>query len=258
MTSLMAQVLHLARRSVLRTLRQPANWITPLIFPLALMAVNTGGLDAATHLPGFPTDSFLAFFLAFPFIQGALFATVNAGVDLARDIQTGFLNRLALTPMQSAALLVGHLGGVIAMGILQAVWYLTVGLAIGVRLESGVLGGVVIFVLAVLIVLAFGSFGALAALRTGSTEAVHSLFPVFFVFLFISSMNLPRNLIETRWFQVAASLNPVSYLIEAIRSLVIEGWNGQALALGFSVCIGLALVGLTLSSLSLRGRMART
>jgi ABC-2 type transport system permease protein len=253
-----AQVLHLARRSVLRTLRQPANWITPLIFPLALMAVNTGGLDAATSLPGFPSDSFLAFFLAFPFIQGALFATVNAGVDLARDIQTGFLNRLSLTPMQGAALLVGHLGGVIVMGFLQALWYLAVGLAVGVRIESGVLGALVIFVLAVLIVLAFGSFGALAALRTGSTEAVHSLFPVFFVFLFISSMNLPRNLIETDWFRVAASLNPVSYLIEAIRSLVIFGWDGQALALGFGVTIVLALVGLTLSSLALRRVMERT
>lgn len=256
--SLTSQVLHLARRSVIRTLRQPANWITPLVFPLALMAVNTGGLDAATSLPGFPSDSFLAFFLAFPFIQGALFATVNAGVDLARDIQTGFLNRLALTPMKSAALLVGHLGGVIALGFVQAVWYLTVGLAIGVRIETGVLGIVVIFVLAVLIVLAFGSFGALAALRTGSTEAVHSLFPVFFVFLFISSMNLPRDLIETDWFRVAASANPVSYLIEAIRSLVIVGWDGQALALGFSVCIGLIVVGLTLASLSLRTRMERT
>lgn len=253
-----AQVLHLARRSVIRTLRQPANWITPLVFPLALMAVNTGGLDAATRLPGFPTDSFLAFFLAFPFIQGSLFATVNAGVDLARDIQTGFLNRLALTPMQGSALLVGHLGGVIAMGFLQALWYLAVGLAIGVRLESGVLGGLVIFVLAVLIVFAFGAFGALAALRTGSTEAVHSLFPVFFVFLFISSMNLPRNLIETDWFRTAASLNPVSYLIEAIRSLVITGWDGQALALGFGIAIGLGIVGVTLASLSLRGRMART
>ncbi len=256
--TLASQVLNLARRSVIRTIRQPANWITPLIFPLALMAVNTGGLDAATSLPGFPTDSFLAFFLAFPFIQGALFSTVNAGVDLARDIQTGFLNRLALTPMQSAALLVGHLGGVIVMGVVQAIWYLAVGLAIGVRIEAGVLGTVVIFVLAVLIVTAFGSFGALAALRTGSTEAVHSLFPVFFVFLFISSMNLPRNLIETDWFRTAASLNPVSYLIEAIRSLVIEGWNGEALALGFGIAIGLSIVGLTLSSLSLRTRMERT
>jgi ABC-2 type transport system permease protein len=256
--TLSAQVLHLARRSVVRTARQPANWITPLVFPLALMAVNSGGLDAATDLPGFPSDSFLAFFLAFPFIQGSLFATVNAGVDLARDIQTGFLNRLALTPMQSAALLVGHLGGVIAMGFLQSVWYLAAGLAVGVRLESGVTGALVILVLAVLIVLGFGSFGALAALRTGSTEAVHSLFPVFFVFLFISSMNLPRNLIETEWFRIAASLNPVSYLIEAIRSLVITGWNGETLALGFAMAIGIAVVGLTLSSLSLRGRMERT
>ena len=256
--SLASQVLHLARRSVIRTLRQPANWITPLVFPLALMAVNSGGLQAATSLPGFPTDSYVAFFLAFPFIQGALFSTVNAGVDLARDIQTGFLNRLALTPMQSTALLVGHLGGVIVMGFVQAIWYLAVGLAIGVRIEAGVLGTVVLLVLAVLIVTAFGTFGALAALRTGSTEAVHSLFPVFFVFLFISSMNLPRNLIETDWFQTAASLNPVSYQIEAIRSLVIEGWNGEALLLGFSIVIGLAIVGLTLSSLSLRTRLART
>ena len=98
--------------------------------------------------------------------------------------------------MQSTALLVGHLGGVIVMGFVQAIWYLAVGLAIGVRIEAGVLGTVVLLVLAVLIVTAFGSFGALAALRTGSTEAVHSLFPVFFVFLFISSMNLPRNLIR--------------------------------------------------------------
>jgi ABC-2 type transport system permease protein len=256
--SLASQVLSLSRRSVIRTLRQPANWITPLIFPLALMAVNTGGLHAATALPGFPTDSFLAFFLAFPFIQGALFATVNAGVDLARDIQTGFLNRLSLTPMRNAALLVGHLGGVIVMGFVQAVWYLTVGLIIGVNIASGAAGALVIFALAVLIVLAFGSFGALAALRTGSTEAVHSLFPVFFVFLFISSMNLPRNLIETDWFRTAASLNPVSYLIEAIRSLVIVGWDAEALALGFGVAIGLSIVGLTLSSFALRGRMQRT
>jgi hypothetical protein len=71
-------------------------------------------------------------------------------------------------------------------------------------------------------------------------------------------MNLPRNLIETDWFQVAASANPVSCLIEAIRSLVIQGWNEEALALGFVFAIGLAIVGLTLSSLSLRTRLTRT
>ena len=85
-----------------------------------LLAVNSAGLSPATSLPGFPTDSFLAFFLALPFIQGALFATMNAGTDLARDIQTGFLNRLALTPLRGGALLVGQLGGIAVLGFVQA------------------------------------------------------------------------------------------------------------------------------------------
>ncbi len=63
-----------------------------------------------------------------PFIQGALFATLNGGADLARDIQTGFLNRLALTPMRGSAVLAGHLAGVVAQGIFQTTFYLVVGL----------------------------------------------------------------------------------------------------------------------------------
>ena len=128
------QIRTLARRSVVRTSRQPASVVFPLVFPLLLLAVNAGGLDAATRLPGFPTNSFVAFALAIPFIQGALFATMNAGTDLARDIQTGFLNRLSLTPMRGVALLAGQLGGVVTMGLVQAVVYLVVGLAVGVRL----------------------------------------------------------------------------------------------------------------------------
>ena len=112
--------MQLARRSVVRTLRQPANVIFPLVFPMLLLAVNSGGLRAETQLPGFPTHSFVAFALAVPFIQGALFATMNAGTDLARDIQTGFLNRLSLTPMSGIALLAGQLGGVVVLGIAQA------------------------------------------------------------------------------------------------------------------------------------------
>jgi ABC-2 type transport system permease protein len=223
-----------------------------------LLAVNSGGLKAETHLPGFPTNSFVAFALAVPFIQGALFATMNAGTDLARDIQTGFLNRLSLTPMRGIAVLAGQLGGVMALGLLQAVVYLTVGLIIGVRLASGPAGVVVLFAFMVLVTLAFGAFGAFAALRTGSGEAVQSLFPVFFVFLFISSMNIPRNLIDATWFRDLATVNPVSYLLEAVRSLIILGWDGQALALGFGISVVLVIGALTLASWALRVRMARS
>ena len=252
------QVFLLARRSVVRTIRQPANVIGPLVFPMLLLAVNSGGLKAETRLPGFPTNSFVAFALAVPFIQGALFATMNAGTDLARDIQTGFLNRLSLTPMRGIALLAGQLGGVVTLGIVQAIVYLSVGLAVGVRLESGVLGVLVLFAFAILVSLGFGALGAFAALRTGSGEAVQSLFPAFFVFLFLSSMNIPRNLIATTWFRDVATANPVSYLLECVRSLIITGWNGEALVLGFGIAAAIAVSSLALASWALRVRMART
>ncbi|HYX75548.1 MAG TPA: ABC transporter permease [Gaiellaceae bacterium] len=252
------QVYLLARRSVVRTARQPANVIAPLVFPMLLLAVNSGGLKAETRLPGFPTTSFVAFALAVPFIQGALFATMNAGTDLARDIQTGFLSRLSLTPMRGIALLAGQLGGVIVLSLVQAAVYIGVGYVVGVRLASGPAGVLVLFVFAALIGLGFGALGAFAALRTGSGEAVQSLFPAFFVFLFLSSMNIPRNLIATTWFRDVATVNPVSYLLEAVRSLIITGWDAQALALGFGIAGVITAVALALASWALRVRMART
>jgi ABC-2 type transport system permease protein len=251
------QVLPLARRAIVRTLRQPAN-VFPIVFPLLLLAVNAGGLDAETNLPGFPTNSFVAFALAVPFIQGALFATMNAGTDLARDIETGFLNRLALTPMRGIALLTGQLSGVVVMGVIQALVYLAVGLAVGVDLASGPLGVAALLGFAVLVSLGFGALGAFFALRTGSGEAVQGLFPLFFVFLFISSANIPRNLMDVGWFHKAATANPVSYLVECVRSLIITGWDGEALALGFGIAGAIAVVALTLSGLALRTRMARS
>jgi ABC-2 type transport system permease protein len=252
------QVGQLARRSVVRTARQPANVIFPLVFPLLLLSVNSTGLQSATRLPGFPTDSYLAFALAVPFMQGALFATMNAGTDLARDIQTGFLNRLALTPMRGVALLAGQLGGIMAMTAVQAaVWILT-GLLLGVHFAAGAGGIVVLFLFSLLIGLGFGALGAFLALRTGSGEAVQGMFPVFFVFLFISSMAMPRNLIEIEWFRTAATLNPVSYLIEGVRSLIVIGWDAEALALGFGIATLIAAVAVTLASVSLRTRLTRS
>jgi ABC-2 type transport system permease protein len=252
------QVALLARRSVVRTARQPANVVFPLVFPLLLLAVNSTGLASATRLPGFPTDSYLAFALAVPFIQGALFATMNAGTDLARDIQTGFLNRLALTPMRGVALLAGQLGGVMAMTVAQTAVWIAAGLLFGVHFASGALGILVLFVYSLLIGLGFGALGAFLALRTGSGEAIQGMFPAFFVFLFISSMALPRNLIEVDWFRIAATLNPVSYLLEGVRSLIIVGWDAEALALGFGFAAVIAVVAVVLASIALQTRLERT
>ena len=258
MSTAAGQVGALALRSVMRTVRQPASAIPPILFPVSLMLVNAAGLDASTRLPGFPTDSFLAFALAVPFIQGALFSTMNAGTDLARDIQNGFLNRLSLTSMRGSALLAGQLAGIVVLGLVQALVYVAVGLAAGVDFAAGVPGILVLLAFAALVSAGFGALGAFLALRTGSGEAIQGLFPFLFVFLFLSSMNAPRDLIGVEWFRVVATINPVSYLIEAVRSLIITGWDGQALALGFGFGIAIAIVATALAALSLKERLART
>jgi ABC-2 type transport system permease protein len=221
--TLLAQVGEMARRSITQTLRQPALLIPPILFPLCLLAVNVGGLDAATKLPGFPTDNYLNFAIAIPFMQGALFASINAGSSLARDVETGFLKRLALTPMQRSALLLGNLAGVMTVAALASLVYLAVGLAAGLHLDAGVGGGLVLIVLA-----------------------------------FLSSQALPRPLIEQDWFRTIATWNPVSYMLEGIRSVVITGWDQVALERGFAVAIVLCVIGILGASRALQTRLVRT
>jgi ABC-2 type transport system permease protein len=252
------QMAQLARRSVMRTLRQPAQIVPALVFPLFLLAVNSSGLARAAHLPHFPTRSYLTFALAVPFMQGALFAALNAGTDLANDIEGGFFNRLALTPLRGVGLLAGMLGGALALGVVQAAIFLLVGLAAGADFAAGPGGALVILALSVVMSLGFAGIGAFVALRTGSGEAVQGMFPLFFVSLFLSSMALPRPLIRTDWFRTIATYNPVSYLLEGIRSLLITGWDAHALALGFGVAGGLVVVGLGAATLALRNRLVRT
>ena len=174
------QVFLLARRSVVRTVRQPANVIGPLVFPMMLLAVNSGGLKAETHLPGFPTHSFVAFALAVPFIQGALFATMNSGTDLARDIQTGLpepaladadaRRRAARGTARRRRHARRRPGGLLPR---SSAWRSACGPAAGI-------GGVaVLLVFSALIALAFGAAGQLRSaedrLRRGDPEPVPDL-----------------------------------------------------------------------------------
>jgi ABC-2 type transport system permease protein len=183
---------------------------------------------------------------------------MNAGTDLARDIQTGFLNRLALTSMRGSALIAGQLGGIVVLGLVQAAFYIAVGLAVGVDFASGALGILALLAFAALVSAGFGALGIWLALRTGSGEAIQGLFPLLFVFLFLSSMNAPRNVMQIDWFHAVATANPVSYLIECVRSLIITGWDGQALALGFGISVVIGVAALALASSALVERLSRT
>jgi len=138
------------------------------------------------------------------------------------------------------------------------VTYLVVELLAGVTIQSGVGGAFAILAYAVFAAIAFSGIGAIMGARTGSAQAVQGVFPLMFTLFFLSSMNLPRNLIEVDWFRTVATWNPISYLIEGLRSLVITGWDGTALARGIGVGIAVLLLSFWGASRSLATRMERT
>jgi ABC-2 type transport system permease protein len=257
-TSTAQQVGLIARRSVRRTLRQPALIVPTLIFPLFLLAVNSSGLSAATKIPGFPADSYLDFAITVTFIQGAMFSAITAGSELATDIETGFLDRLQLTPLRRIAILVGQVAGATTLALIGAVAYLVVGMISGVTIKSGVGGAVVLIAYAVFIAVAFAGIGSALGARTGSAEAVQGAFPLMFALFFLSSMSMPRDLIGVHWFRTVATWNPASYLIEGLRSLVITGWDATALWRGLAVGVGILVLAFWAASRALATRMART
>ena len=253
-----AQIAFLGRRAFLRSIRQPGQMAFALVFPLFFLFVVSSGLDPVSALPGFPADSYVDFMFAIPFVHGALFTALNSAIELGRDIDTGFLNRLALTPARGIAIMLGNLAGGVALVLIQFSIYFAGGLLMGAHFEAGLLGVPVLFALAALGAVAIGAAGMTVALRSGSPEAVQGFFPLFFVGLFLSSMNMPRDLIENGWFRWIATFNPVSYLIEGLRSLIVVGWDVETLAIGYGVALGAIALALSVSARAFRARMTRT
>jgi ABC-2 type transport system permease protein len=257
-SSFARQFLLLARRSIIRTFRDPGSVAPALAIPLVLFFVVSAGLEKATQVKGFPTDTIWTFTLTIAFANGAMVVVANTGQAIATDIEHGFINRLALTPMKSFAVVAAQLSGSLVLGLVQAALFLGAGLATGARFEAGPLGAVVLVVMFLTAVAAFGAFGIFVGLRTGSSQAVQAIAPVMTVSLFLSSVNFPRNLISAHWFHIVATANPLSYLVEGMRSVLVTGWDKEALGLGFAFTLGTFVIMLAASAMSLTGRLGRT
>jgi ABC-2 type transport system permease protein len=160
--------------------------------------------------------------------------------------------------MRSWALVIGHVTGAVTNGVFSVTVFIIIAALSGVRLESGPLGLIVLIILATLHCLVFSLLGAGIALRSGTGEAVQGMFPLFFAALFLSSVNMPRDLIEVNWFKTVATINPVSYMAEGSRSLIIASWDWVALGRDIAVVLVLLVIGLTISGRALGKRLART
>jgi ABC-2 type transport system permease protein len=235
------QTAALGRRAIVDTLRTPQALVPSLFFPLILMAIFTGSFgNAPGTIPGFPdVRGFLDFALAGAILQGILIGGTSAGSAFALDIEGGFFDRLVASPVSRTAILAGRLLGGVALAMGQTVLFVTVGLAFGARIEGGVPGILLLFLLAALLATAVSGLGVILALRTGSAEAVQGTFPLFFALMFFSSAFFPRETMHG-WFQAVADANPVSYLVEGMRDQIIRSQATSATLIGIGVALAVA------------------
>lgn len=245
----------LARRSVVSVRREPLAWFPSLFFPMLLLAIFTASFGQAPgNIPGFPpVRGFLDFAVAGSVLQAALLIGTVAGTALARDIEGGFFDRLILSPASRMAILLGHLAGAVVLAMFLGAVFMTVAIIFGAEVHGGVVGFIVVLGMAGVLAVGMGGLGLFLALRTGSSEAVQGAFPLFFILLFFSSAYFPRETM-TGWFRTVADVNPISHLVEGMRSQIVYGVDGNA-AVGYATGFALAAVTLTASVFAMRRRL---
>jgi ABC-2 type transport system permease protein len=256
--SAVAQTLILARRSLVGTLRQPNVWFPALLFPLLIAAVNSAALGRAINLPEFPpVESFAQFLLPGTLIQGVMFGGIVGGSDVALDIENGFFERLLASPVARSAILVGRLAGASVLGAFQAVVFVVVFAAFGAPIEGGVGAVLVLIGMGSLMALAVGGLAASIGLRTGSQEAVQNTFPLLFVLVFVSSAFFPTALMSG-WYRVVAENNPITWMIDGARALVVYGFDVADAAKALGIAAGLALLAIVVATKQFNRRLRST
>ena len=248
---ILTDIATVARRAVRSLLREPEFLYPALIIPLFFFVVNVGALQSfVERMPGIDYKAFqLPVAIVFA-VTGITRASV-----LVIDIQSGYLDRMLVTPVRRATLLLGMMVADVVLALCLSIVVVGMGFAFGVRFHTG-LGGLFLFVaMAVGWSLAFTGFPYTIALRTGNPAAVNSSFLIFLPFAFLTPAYLPRELM-TGWLSAVAAWNPVTYLLEAMRSLLSEGWDAASLGKGAAAVVGLGVVTFAMAFRSLGRRVA--
>ena len=247
-----SDVVSVAIRALRSIPRDPEAIYPALIIPVFFYAINVGALqDMAERIPGLD-------YKAFQLPVAIIFAVtgISRAVTLVTDIQTGYFDRLSLTPVNRLALLLGLTVADFTLVVALTIPVIIIGFVVGVTFASGVLGLLLFILLSGLWGLAFTGFPYAIALKTGNPAAVNSSFLLFFPFVFLTTVFVPKEAM-TGWLATVANYNPVTYLLDGLRSLIVVGWDAEALAKGVACIAGVGMVSGTLALTALIGRTRR-
>jgi ABC-2 type transport system permease protein len=226
----------LGGRAIREALRTPDSLLPTMFIPLFFLVVNVGQaarIFPSTGTPFLKGQNYGAFQLPASLLLSASFG--GAALYLVEEIEGGYFDKLRATPISRTALILGRLYAEFAKTIVVATVMVVLALAFGIRVKAGIVGFLVLVALVALWAMVFSGFMQLIALKTRSAAATQGASMIFFPLLFLTPNFVPRNQLS-RPMEIAATINPVTYVMEAARSLILEGFsNGAALAKGFVV-----------------------
>jgi ABC-2 type transport system permease protein len=228
-----------------------------VVFPTALLAIQTAGAGRAVDLPQFPpVTNFLSFMLAGAIVQSVMMTGNSGAIAFAIDMEMGFTDRLFAAPISRFSVVLGRLIATATLGAIIAVYFIALGLIFGASINEGVPAAIWIVVLVSASALAFGAIGASIALRTNSASVVQGIFPLVFVILFLSDAFFPANLMlePASW---VAQYNPLSFIVNGIREPIIAGWSVTTQLKAIASVIGIGALGFVLCAGAMRGRVRR-
>lgn len=241
----------MAGRAVRAIPREFEYLIPALVIPVFFFVVNTGSLERVAETGVSPDFDFRAFQLPVAIIFAV--TGISRASALVIDIQSGYFDRLCVTPISRLSVLLGLMVADFALCVALCVPVLVMGFIAGVQFETGLLGALVFMLIGGLWGLGFTGFPYAIALKTGN-PAANSSFLLFFPFAFLTSAFAPVEFLSG-WTEAVARVNPVTYLLAAERSLLLEGWSAGELAKGLACIGGVAVVSMSLALAALRGRV---
>jgi ABC-2 type transport system permease protein len=243
-------MLLLGLREIRIAVRMPAMFIPNLLMPVAWFFIMIGSLDKIAAHSG------IASWKAFQLPVAIVFATMSgsAGLNMVTDIERGYFDKLLLTPTSRLAVLVGAMGADFVRITGQGALVLAVAMLTGIELATGFAGAAALVLLAALWGLAFSAIGFAIALKTGSSQTTQTVWFLFVPFLFLTTALAPLEAMSG-WLRTGALLNPLTYVLDGMRALIMSGWDLGKLAIALLAAAGAGMVTLTLAFRALLGRL---
>jgi len=245
----------IAGRALRAIPREPESFIPALFIPAFFFIVNIGALQDLTE--AFPvTEGFN--YRAFQLPTAIIFAVtgISRAPGLVTEIQQGYFDRLLLSPAKRLPLLLGLMVADFALVTFLCIPVVVLGLIVGVSFGTGPLGLIAFILIGALWGLAFTGFPYAIALKTANPGAVASSFILFFPFAFLTSSTVPlENL--TPWMRWIARFNPITYVLEGMRSLLEDSWDFAAIGKALLAIGILGAISQTMALKALQGRVSR-